>query len=137
MLTYLLTYLLTGAILAKAGSGGKLADLLREWDKNGDGEMSKIEFRQAVAGKSLGFKADNKDIDAFFVHLDLSGDGQMTMEELKAALKKLQAKSRGVDTEAARLRERVEAIKVLTEEIRKVAQLTEDYLLTYLLTYLL
>jgi len=118
---------LTSAILAKVGTVGKLADLLREWDKNGDGEMSKIEFRQAVAGKSLNFKADNKDIDAYFVHLDLSGDGQMTMDELKAALKKLQAKTKGIDTEAARLRERVEAIKVLTEEIKKVAQLTEEF----------
>ena len=63
---------LGSAILEKLGVVGKLADLVREWDKNNDGNVSKIEFRQCVRG-SLGLKADNKEIDAFFASMDADG----------------------------------------------------------------
>lgn len=45
------------------GKGGAFGMLMQDWDKNGDGELSKQEFRQAVRS-SLGLKAANGEIDA-------------------------------------------------------------------------
>eukprot|EP00966_Prymnesium_polylepis_P188482 4367619-Prymnesium_polylepis.2 len=39
----------------------RVIDLFREWDEDGNGEVSKKEFRQAMA--SLGTEANKKDID--------------------------------------------------------------------------
>ena len=61
----------------KTKLGGKMENLVREWDKNGDGEINKIEFRQVVTGKekdkSLTLKASNAEIDAFFASMDDNG----------------------------------------------------------------
>lgn len=45
------------ALIAKTHNK-KLEDVVREWDKNGDGEINRIEFRACVRN-SLGLKADN------------------------------------------------------------------------------
>ena len=57
---------------ARAVTNGEkhaLSDLIRSWDKNNDGEISVIEFRQAVRG-SLRVKAHNDEIDALFKSFD-------------------------------------------------------------------
>ena len=64
----------------------KLIDLFREWDEDGDGAISKKEFRKAVA--ALGYDAKKKDMNAAFDLLDHSGDGYIEYGELKAALSK-------------------------------------------------
>ena len=55
------------ALAAKGAAGARLAlnDLLREWDRNKDGQLQKVEFRQAVRG-SLQVDATNTEIDAMY-----------------------------------------------------------------------
>ena len=52
--------------LAKAlrANAGRVIDLFREWDTDGDGSVSRKEFR--VAMPRLGFDVPEKDIDALF-----------------------------------------------------------------------
>ena len=45
--------------------------LVRQWDQNQDGDISKAELRQAVRG-SLGLHATNKEIDRLFDDFDVS-----------------------------------------------------------------
>jgi len=116
---------LGSAVLAKLGALGKIENLIREWDGNGDGEISKIEFRQAVTGKSIGMKADNKDIDAFFSTMDDDGGGTISIAELKPALKMLQKKSLALEADAANLRAQAEGLRLKADGIEKLAVLTE------------
>jgi Ca2+-binding EF-hand superfamily protein len=53
--------------------------LVKEWDKNGDGELSKIEFKQAVR-LTLNLKASNDEIDEIFDSLDKNGDGTLDID---------------------------------------------------------
>ena len=68
--------ILGSAISNKLATVGTLQDLMRDWDKKGDGEICKIEFRQCVTGtdkKSLGIQSADAEIDAFFATLDADG----------------------------------------------------------------
>ena len=60
-----------------SGAKQALNDLLREWDKNKDGNIQKMEFRQAVRG-SLKLHARNEDIDKTFDRFDQDKVGQLT-----------------------------------------------------------
>ena len=71
----------------------KLIDLFREWDEDGDGAISKKEFRKAVA--ALGYDASKKDMNAAFDALDDTGDGYIEYGEFKAALSKHSKKGKG------------------------------------------
>ena len=62
----------------------RIVDLLREWDTDGDGQVSKKEFRKAVT--SLGLEATREDMDAVFVAIDTDGSGSIDYTELKKAL---------------------------------------------------
>ena len=66
-----------GAALKKKGQ--KIAELLRDWDKDGTGEVKKMQFRQKVRG-SLGIKANNHEIDKFFNSMDEDGGGPWILE---------------------------------------------------------
>ena len=119
---------LGAAILSRLGSAGKLQDIIRDWDKNGDGDISKIEFRQCVTGrdtKSLGMMAQNKDIDAFFATMDSDGGGSLQLTELKPALKKLQEQSQNADATAAKMRQNAEALLQKAVEIKQLAAETK------------
>ena len=59
--------------------GISTAALIKEWDKDGDGELSKIEFKQAVR-LTLAIKASNDQIDDIFDMLDVDGDGCIDIE---------------------------------------------------------
>lgn len=71
------------------GNKAALAELIRSWDKNNDGEISPMEFRQAVRG-SLNLKASNEEIDTLFKSFDADGSGKLDLKELKPALRALQ-----------------------------------------------
>ena len=55
------------------------AELVKEWDKNGDGDLSKIEFKQAVR-LTLKLNATNDEIDEIFDLLDKDQDGHLIIE---------------------------------------------------------
>ena len=63
----------------------RVLDLFREWDENGDGEISKKEFRHAMP--KLGFDMPANLIDEVFDGYDLDGSGVMDFKELQKMLK--------------------------------------------------
>jgi hypothetical protein len=68
----------------------RVLDLMREWDSDGDGEVSRQEFHKAMT--KLGLDAPKKDIDALFSDWDADGGGTLDFKELK---KILQARPQG------------------------------------------
>lgn len=99
-------------------------DLVAEWDRKHKGEINKVEFRQGV--RSIGIKADNKELDMLFDSIDTDGGGSLDLPELKDALKAMQ------DIENARVEEvgRIEASKARCisrmATIDKVMKATKD-----------
>ena len=63
----------------------RVLDLFREWDVNGDGEVSKKEFRDAMP--KLGFELPVKVIDDLFDSQDPDGSGVMDLKELQKMLR--------------------------------------------------
>ena len=59
--------------------------LFQAWDKNHDGHISKVEFRQG-ARESFGLNFDNKDLDAYFASMDKGGAGTINVQQLTSAL---------------------------------------------------
>ena len=77
------------------GQGLKAADLVKQWDTSGDGEIDKGEFREHVGAmargsKERGFTATAQEIDDLFDSLDADHGGALDVKELKAAIKSLQ-----------------------------------------------
>ena len=56
-----------------------LATMFREIDEDGDGQVKKSEFRNAIP--LIGVKASRKDIDALFDEIDTSKDGEIDPDE--------------------------------------------------------
>ena len=70
---------------ALSKNAGRVIDLFREWDADGDGNVSKKEFRKAMP--KLGFDVPTKDIDALFDSFDPDGSGSIDFTELKKMLR--------------------------------------------------
>ena len=72
---------------ALAANAVRVCDLLREWDLDGNGCVTKVEFRNAMP--LLGLKdVPKKEIDAVFDSLDTDGGGQLEMKELERQLRR-------------------------------------------------
>ena len=63
----------------------RIIDLFREWDEDGDGTVSKKEFRKAMP--MLGFNVPKVEIDALFDEWDPDGSGSLSLKELNRVLK--------------------------------------------------
>ena len=59
-------------------------DIFRDWDQNGDGQISKAEFRKAL--RSLGVEGGREDHDELFDSWDVDGSGAIDYKELDKAL---------------------------------------------------
>jgi len=70
-------------------SAGKVLDLFREWDVDGDGQVTKKEFRKAMP--MLGLDVPRKDIDELFDSWDPDKSGSISYEELKKLFTKAPA----------------------------------------------
>ena len=70
-------------------------ELMRSWDRNGDGSISKIELRACVRN-ALGLLADNGEIDGWFAATDADGGGSLSLSELQTALR---VRERGLEGE--------------------------------------
>ena len=62
----------------------KVMDLFREWDVDGDGEVTKKEFRKAMA--VLGFEVSRAVMDEVFDSFDADGGGSISFKELQRCL---------------------------------------------------
>lgn len=64
-------------------------DLFRAWDQNGDGKVTRLEFRRACSQMKLsgGAAGESAALDALFASLDLDGGGNLSLAELTQALK--------------------------------------------------
>lgn len=102
-------------------SRSKLNELVRAFDKNGDGEVQLMEFRQAVRG-TLKLKADNKEIDDFFAAYDTDGGGTLDAAELKALLKSLREEATAAQLEQQRLIERARVLRARAVKLRAAAE---------------
>ena len=61
--------------------------LIEAWDEDGDGDISRMEFR--IAAYKLGFGTDDvRRLDGLYDCLDLDGDEQLQMHEVSGALEK-------------------------------------------------
>ena len=102
-------------------SRSKLNELVRAFDKNGDGEVQLMEFRQAVRG-TLKLKADNKEIDDFFAGYDTDGGGTLDAAELKALLKSLREEATAAQLEQQRCLERARVLRARDVKLRAAAE---------------
>ena len=66
-------------------NAGRVIDLFREWDTDGDGEVSRKEFHKAM--KQLGLEVPKKDIDELFDSWDPDGGGTLDFKELQKVLR--------------------------------------------------
>ena len=66
-------------------SAGKVLDLFRDWDADGDGEVSRKEFHKAMP--ALGLEVPKAAIDELFSQWDRSGDGSIGYKELTKILR--------------------------------------------------
>ena len=64
----------------------RVIDLFRDWDDDGDGTVSKREFRKAM--QTLGLNVPREDVDALFDSFDPDGGGAIDYAELNKALKR-------------------------------------------------
>ena len=65
--------------------GARLSDLVREWDTDRNGEVSRAEFRNGL--KALGVEGENAEFDALFDAWDADGGGSLDFMELEKALR--------------------------------------------------
>ena len=63
-----------GALLLDKLKDMRMADLLKSWDKDGDGTIDAAEFKKEV--QRLGLKAEDDELDLLFASLDDSGIGE-------------------------------------------------------------
>merc|ERR1712216_263754 len=63
----------------------RVLDLFRDWDDDGNGEISRKEFHKAMP--ALGLEVPKKAIDELFNEWDSSGDGSVGYKELTKILR--------------------------------------------------
>ena len=69
-----------------AANAVRVIDLFHDWDDDGDGRVSKKEFRKAM--RMLGLNVPRHDVDALFDTFDPDGGGSIDYGELNKALKR-------------------------------------------------
>ena len=82
----------------------KVAHWMKELDKNGDGSVSKLEFRvhlRSLLGSSS-VPAEMREIDDLFATLDRNNTGILDLAELRVAMKKLQEEASELSVRIAR-----------------------------------
>jgi len=69
-----------------ASKARKLEDLFKEWDEDGDGQISRKEWKKAL--DAVGINHNDYMINRLFDMFDEDGSGELDFAEIKAALKK-------------------------------------------------
>mgnify|MGYP003879564949 CR=1 FL=1 len=71
---------------ALRANSARVLDLFREWDTNGDGEVSRKEFHEAM--DHLGFEVPTAEVDKLFDEWDSGSEGSLGYKNLTKILKK-------------------------------------------------
>ena len=71
---------------ALAANSARVIDLFREWDDDGDGQVTKKEFRKAM--NQFGLDAHRKEVEALFDSWDPDGSGSIEYKELNKLLRR-------------------------------------------------
>ena len=79
-------------------------ELMRDWDKNKDGQIERIELRQVVRN-DLKIHAENKEIDQIFDELDTDGGGTLDLKELTKAMSRFKSAAEEAAEQEVRLRQ--------------------------------
>ena len=115
-----------GVILGRAivERGITVAQLIADWDKNKDQQISKVEFKQGVRN-NLGIAARNAEIDALFAEMDADGGGTLDLSELRIAIRGMhEAYRRAVAEEEACLK-RASTCERMADRMASVIKATE------------
>jgi Ca2+-binding EF-hand superfamily protein len=118
-----------GITLFKLANGKTsfVLDLLRHWDRNGKGELSKTEFRIGVRTPppfGLGLDHDHHHVDALFERLDTDQSANLEVDFLGRELEKMLQAAKTTLQEAEDIRAFAERLRHRTEAILQVAEKT-------------
>ena len=75
----------TPAPSALQANHSRVVDVLRTWDTDGDGVISRKEFEKGL--RALGLEGDQAEIDELFASMDVNGDGTLDYTELHRLLR--------------------------------------------------
>ena len=92
-------------------NGARIIDLLRHWDRDNDGQLSKAEFRTAL--RKLGCPAAPRDMNTLFKRWDADDSGMISLLELHKILRR----GGNVEKQVGRRRRHD---SITQEEIRKL-----------------
>lgn len=100
----------------------KVSQLMNEWDPNGDGKITGTEFRVQV--RKIFKKIDVKAIDGLFSSLDDDGSGNLDVDEMKAALRRIQVETARARAEESSVQQQVGALRAKAAAVREIAETT-------------
>ena len=101
-------------------------ELMREWDPNRDGSITRLEFRVNVRKlvDKGGYSCQMAELYALFNELDVDRGGGISISELKMALKKLEQTTEAARRRAAALQQSAGAFRHLAVQTKQVAAIT-------------
>ena len=116
-----------GAALSKKYSGklDEKASIVLDWDKNGDGKLSLMEFRQQIRGVGVTEK-DIHNVDDMFKEFDKDASGFLELSELKIAFKRAYVAHASVNADVDEIRDKAAVMRKIKEEAKEVGELTKE-----------
>ena len=98
-------------------------------DKNNDGTISKMEFRQALRNLGLmdGKRYTAKDVDALYMELDKDGSKDLDLNEIQGALKALRLEAKEVAEKQSIKMRVVEMWRARAQETREAAEVVATW----------
>ena len=89
-LIYVQEYRLSLLLETLSVKSGQVYQILMQWDQNGDAQVDRQEFGEAI--RHLGLQFADEDIDVVFHHFDSDGSGSIDFVELDSKLRPKQCK---------------------------------------------
>ena len=116
-----------GMALEKWGSN--ISELVKQWDKNGKADLSRLEFRQGLRQPSpfgLGLEdLEFKEVDSIFDAHDSDGSGTLEMKEITAVLKAMQRSAKVANDATDELKSRTTKLKAMVQYALEAAGAAE------------